>query len=500
MSHLPNFVHERLKASVSPIGHPDPDMLTAFSERSLPAHERAVVMEHLARCGECRDVIALALPATEAVTETARVADRDWFRWPVLRWGALAAGVLIIASIGIQQYRERHQNLAAFVASKETAQNGRAQDQIARNEGASNDAQKDELRPSMPASQPARERSQSEAAVAGKAPAPAAPAPSDLSARAKSYRVGSALGGPIVKGVGGVGAANQLSNNQQMNQLATNSPQEKSFAFNANSVSSAQPKPVAPARSMHGAAIPSASEMVEVQSGAVAPSVRNVQRQDQGQAQNQLADSKQAQQQSADNERADAYSESDKALSKAKPATEQVEVTAAAPSIDAASSPEPVLTARNIASLPGPTWSIAAAGGLQRSLDNGKTWQDVSVTASPAAVSHLMAEQVAVYGYEKKSRDKKDAKAAKQPASGTPVFRAVFANALDVWAGGSAGALFHSADAGDHWTRIFPLAGSTVLTADITAIQFSDPQHGIVTTATSEVWTTTDAGLSWQKH
>src|SRR5439155_27367003 len=136
-------------------------------------------------------------------------------------------------------------------------------------------------------------------------------------------------------------------------------------------------------------------------------------------------------------------------LSKPTPATEQVVVTAAAPAIDAASSPEPILTARNIGSLPGPTWSITATGGLQRSLDSGKTWQDVRVTASPAAVSGLVAEQVAVYGHEKKSRDKKDAKAAKEKekASGTPVFRAVSANGLDVWAGGSAGALFHSADA-----------------------------------------------------
>jgi hypothetical protein len=240
--------------------------------------------------------------------------------------------------------------------------------------------------------------------------------------------------------------------------------------------------------------------MVEVQSGAAAPSVRNGQRQDQGQAQNQLPDLKQSQQQSADVEHAYASSEGDKALSKAKPVPEQVEVTAAAPSIDAVSSPEPVLTARNIGSLRGPTWSITSAGGLQRSLDNGKTWQDVSVTAIPAAVSGLVAEQVAVYGYEKKSRDKKDAKAAKQQASGTPVFRAVSANGLDVWAGGSAGALFHSADAGDHWTRIFPLAGSTVLTADITSIQFSDLRNGTITTATSEVWTTADAGRSWHKQ
>jgi hypothetical protein len=306
-----------------------------------------------------------------------------------------------------------------------------------------------------------------------------------------------------VKGVGGVGAANQLSNSQQVSQLATNSRQENSFALNANSVPSTQSTPVAPGRSIHGAAVPSTSKTLDVQSGAAAPSVSNGQRQDQGQAQNQQPDLKQAQQQPADVEHADAYSEGDKALSKAKPATEQVEVTAAAPAIvDAASSPEPVLTARNIAPPPGLTWSITATGGLQRSLDNGKTWQDVSVTVSPATGARLMTEQVAVYGYEKKSpdKDKKDAKAAKEQASAAPVFRAVAVNGLDVWAGGSAGALFHSVDAGDHWTRIFPLAGSTRLTADITAIQFSDPEHGTVTTATSEVWATADAGASWQKH
>ena len=102
-------------------------------------------------------------------------------------------------------------------------------------------------------------------------------------------------------------------------------------------------------------------------------------------------------------------------------------------------------------------------------------------------------------GKEKK-KPKKDAKAAKQQASGTPVFRTVFANASDVWAGGSAGALFHSADAGDHWTRILPLSGSTLLTTDITSIRFSDLQNGTITTATSEVWTTTDAGRSWHQQ
>jgi photosystem II stability/assembly factor-like uncharacterized protein len=39
-----------------------------------------------------------------------------------------------------------------------------------------------------------------------------------------------------------------------------------------------------------------------------------------------------------------------------------------------------------------------------------------------------------------------------------------------------------------------------LLTGDIVSIQFSDPEHGTLTTAVAEVWTTTDAGHSWQRH
>lgn len=511
MSDLPKFVSERMKASVPPIGHPDPDLLTAFSERSLPAHERAVVMEHLARCGECRDVVALALPATEAVTETARFAQHAWFRWPVLRWGALAAGVLIITTVGIQQYRERHQNLAAFVAGKPAAQDGRVQDgrvkdQMARNDAPGAEPQPGLLQPSAAASQPETAPSKSEAAVAGSAPTPAEPVSSDVSARARSYRMGGALGGPVVKGVGGIGAANQLSKNQQINQLETNSPTKESFAFLANSVPSAPPGAARPSRSASGVAVPSASGSLEGSLGAGASPLRDGQKQggqkqDEGQAQNRL-DRKPSQSQPGDKEQAYTYSEGDRTLSKAKPVPEKVEVSApaAAPALDAASSAAPLLAARNTATLQGPAWSITATGGLQRSVDNKKTWQDVNVTAGPAAVSRLTTEEVAVYSHEKKSRENKDAQAAKLQAGAAPVFRAVAASGLEVWAGGSAGALFHSADAGDHWTRIFPIAGSTPLTADITAIRFSDPQHGTVTTAISEVWTTADAGASWEKH
>jgi len=107
-------------------------------------------------------------------------------------------------------------------------------------------------------------------------------------------------------------------------------------------------------------------------------------------------------------------------------------------------------------------WTISSTGQLQRSRDSGKSWQPVVVA------DHA-------------------------------IFRALSANGPDLWVGGAAGLLYHSADAGAHWTQIKPVADNATLTADIAAIEFTDPQHGKITTANGEAWLTIDAGHSWQK-
>ena len=107
MQNVPKIVRERLKA---PAGnhsqaHPDANALTAFAEQSLAEGERAVILDHLARCGDCRDVVALALPAIERVEAAVRRPARGWFTWPVLRWTFVAAGVLAIAGLGVVRYQ-----------------------------------------------------------------------------------------------------------------------------------------------------------------------------------------------------------------------------------------------------------------------------------------------------------------------------------------------------------------------------------------------------------
>jgi len=83
MSDLPNIVRERLKTAPAGL-HPDPNLLGAFAEQALSDRERTQVLDHLARCGECREVVALATPPTAIVDgrDTAYVSKAPWFSWP----------------------------------------------------------------------------------------------------------------------------------------------------------------------------------------------------------------------------------------------------------------------------------------------------------------------------------------------------------------------------------------------------------------------------------
>src|SRR5438876_740787 len=123
MSQLPQIVRERLRASAPPGAHPDADVLTAFWEHSLAANERAVVTEHLARCGDCREILALALPASHSAQADEVHAVRPsqtWLSWPVMRWGFAVAGIATVAGVGVVQYRS-HTGPTQMAYFKKTA-------------------------------------------------------------------------------------------------------------------------------------------------------------------------------------------------------------------------------------------------------------------------------------------------------------------------------------------------------------------------------------------
>ncbi len=79
-------------------------------------------------------------------------------------------------------------------------------------------------------------------------------------------------------------------------------------------------------------------------------------------------------------------------------------------------------------------------------------------------------------------------------------FHAVSVAGDDVWAGGSGGALFHSSDDGQDWSREPLGTPPNVETGTIVSIQFGDAQHGVVLTGGGSRWTTSDGGASWTKE
>jgi hypothetical protein len=111
-------------------------------------------------------------------------------------------------------------------------------------------------------------------------------------------------------------------------------------------------------------------------------------------------------------------------------------------------------------STPNVTWTVTN-GFLQRSLDSGQSWQSALRWDHPLLC-------YATHG-------------------------------ADVWTGGQAGTLFHSADGGVTWVQVQPAIKGQQLGADITHIDVRGPAEVIVFTSNSETWSSTDGGTTWEK-
>jgi hypothetical protein len=452
MPELPNIVRERLKASRPTAAHPDADVLTAFSERALAESEGAVVAEHLARCHDCRDILALALPATvTAQTAGAPLPARGgWLRAPVLRWGVVAAGLAVLA-VGLLQHQRRHV-AQAFIAAREAT---------------------------APVPALTAQASHGEQSVR---PTPGAAATSANSAPANASGVNA--GSTIPRDADTTFKQKRAA---VVPRASFGDPVKQSVPLNA---------------------APSSAGGAETQSELVATNTSS-------QAANQpyeyrALDQKKDREQGGVGGRASMDVTVDKAKA---PEMTTVEVSSAAPTSSAAP-----LALR---------WAISDAGRLLRSFDQGRTWASVDLNASFPVASQMVVEVPQRQKYqqttpdtslqvqsqaqvqspaqkqsEPKSLGKSRAAAQRAVAASVsiPIIRAVSAAGLEVWAGGSAGVLYHSVNGGEQWTRVVPSASGTLLTGDVIAIAFSDPQHGQLTTSTQELWTTFDAGLTWQKR
>jgi len=133
MAEVPRIVRERLRSQVAAGEHPDANLLSAFSERGLSEQERAQVLDHLSRCPECREVLALSelpqaeeerLVAAAAVGRAAAGASRSWWRSPIVHWSALtAAALVVLIAVGERmRLRQGHSASAPAIARYEPAE------------------------------------------------------------------------------------------------------------------------------------------------------------------------------------------------------------------------------------------------------------------------------------------------------------------------------------------------------------------------------------------
>jgi hypothetical protein len=452
MTEVPKIVYDRLRAALPgraapEQAHPDADLLTAFAEQALSATERGGVLDHLALCGDCREVVAVALPAADMVPpRTApQTADEDRvrttvgqagapalhrlsFAWPTLRWAALAAGVAVAAAVLLVHPGKLNQ---ATLPSVNPQVATTAQPASAPQTGSSSAAS------SVPSSQIA---SPSADQSAVRAKTNEAPAKSELRL-SKKLAAGQVVPPPHAES-GMLLAGNKKDSGQADKLSAAPSAEARAFGYDA------------PTRQR-------ATETVEVTGAAAAVTAESS-------TENVLM------------ARNDAP-----AIEKAKPAPQEMEVNEEHKT-PAAAVPGPArLQARNMTSAarlastanqslaPHVTWAIKA-GVLQRSSDSGQSWQDALHADHP----------LLCYA----SHDE------------------------DVWTGGQAGALFHSANSGVTWVQVQPSIKARQLGSDITRIEVRNdevrgdlrgnarpPAEIILSTSNNEIWSSADGGKTWDK-
>ncbi len=108
MADIPKIVGQRLRAIAEVGDHPDPNLLGAFLEKSLPRPEQVRILEHLSQCTNCREILSLTATQPDAADAPSVVpVTSGWLAPRVLRWGAVAACVVLVSAV--VTFRQRYE-------------------------------------------------------------------------------------------------------------------------------------------------------------------------------------------------------------------------------------------------------------------------------------------------------------------------------------------------------------------------------------------------------
>jgi hypothetical protein len=416
MNQFSKLIRQRLQAAADQgASHPDPDLLAAFAEKALAKTERVQVLEHLAKCCDCRDIVSLATPEFETTAAVTAASSSGWLSGSVLRWGAVAASVAVVTVAVMLPKLSQH---ASFSPAPQSAVQTDAKGKVP------------EARMEKPEDKIVASTSQSSDKVANADSFAKLEKRPEFSRQVKRGRV------PMPSS-----SSEEASLQPPVAQAAT----PASPPLLAKSATQGQPE------------LESKPELAE----------KKEQRSDQ--QVNVTNESVTLQAKAAPAELEMPPGKAKDAPSKSRGAQAELAtngtgtLTAAGASsvklADAVSIKSDDLRQREKL----PRWTLSSDGTLQRSFDAGKTWTKI-------------------------------------PFPGGSVFRALATVGADVWVGGSGGSLYRSTDAGERWLKVTPTAGGKVLSADIIGVEFTDSNHGKLTTADEQIWTTADAGQTWQTN
>ena len=473
MPEVPKIVHHRLRTTTPAQDallqtHPEADVLTAFAEQALPAPERDGVLQHLALCADCRDVVALALPEVDAsvcpVEEKSEVVTKAgaagqkgderksrfaWshFGWAQLRWATLAAGIAVAVFVvrpALERIGKPHAPVnsaasqAAPAPASQTASGALPENSVVARgavESKAKNPAESAVKNDESNARTAEKKSRLSSHPAGATPGPEPQSEMQL---ASNMPAGNSM---KMKQGGGVVSKDSVSAGRGV---------QPGFELRARDALSKSES--------DKSALGKSTETVEVAAGGAIETVPSAES-------NERVQSESAALQSAP------------AIEKAKPALDDKaakegpsrtsQIVAAAPMV-AGPQAEAMAKRRDEASAmksagalqkQAASW-IIKDGMLQRSVDGGQTWQ-----AAARADHSLLC-------YADRGQE--------------------------IWAGGQAGTLLHSGDNGVTWTRVAVTIKGETLGSAITRIYASAAEIAL-STENHETWSSADGGKTWEK-